>query len=91
FTPEMAEIPAGVVEEAFVVVDDREAAAVEAGDLLRVGRQPDADMAELISGQMVPSDEPFTLFKSVGIAAQDIAAAVRALSNAEEQGLGTVL
>ncbi len=80
-----------MVEAAFVVVDDREAAAVEAGDLLRVGRQPDADMADLIAGRAAPSSEPFTLFKSVGIASQDIAAAVRALSNAEHQNLGTVL
>ena len=91
FTPEMVEIPGKVVEAAFVVVDDREAAAVEAGDLLRVGRQPDADMADLIAGRAAPSSEPFTLFKSVGIASQDIAAAVRALSNAEHQNLGTVL
>ena len=91
FTPEMVEIPGDVVGQAFVVVDDREAAAVEAGDLLRVNRQPDADMSDLISGRVVPSDEPFTLFKSVGIASQDIAAAVRALSNAEQQGLGTLL
>tara|TARA_Y100000294_G_scaffold59136_1_gene55866 strand:+ start:34323 stop:35195 length:873 start_codon:yes stop_codon:yes gene_type:complete len=91
FTPEMVEIPGEVVEEAFVVVDDRDAAAVEAGDLLRVGREPDADMADLMAGRAAPSSEAFTLFKSVGIASQDIAAAVRALSNAEQQGLGTVL
>jgi ornithine cyclodeaminase/alanine dehydrogenase-like protein (mu-crystallin family) len=91
FTPEMVEIPGEVVEQAFVVVDDRQAASVEAGDLLKVDRQPDADMADLISGRAVPSDEPFTLFKSVGIASQDIAAAVRALRNAEQDGLGTLL
>ncbi|MEE1523241.1 MAG: NAD(P)-binding domain-containing protein, partial [Acidimicrobiales bacterium] len=91
FTPEMVEIPGEVVEQAFVVVDDREAAAVEAGDLLRVDREPDADMADLIGGRVAPSGQPFTLFKSVGIASQDIAAAVMALTNAEQQDLGTVL
>ena len=91
FTPEMVEIPGEVVEQAFVVVDDWEAAAVEAGDLLRVDREPDADMADLIGGRVAPSDQPFTLFKSVGIASQDIAAAVMALTNAEQQDLGTVL
>ena len=91
FTPDMIEIPGDVVRQAFVVVDDRAAAAVEAGDLLQAGRQPDADMAELISGRVRPDGQPFTLFKSVGIAAQDIAAAVRALENAERDDLGARL
>ena len=91
FTPDMAEIPGEVVERAFVVVDDRKAAASEAGDLLRVARRPDADLAELLAGRAGPGDQPFTLFKSVGIAAQDAAAAIRALDNAERLGIGVRL
>ena len=91
FTPDMAEIPGEVVERAFVVVDDRKAAASEAGDLLRVARRPDADLAELLAGRAGPDGQPFTLFKSVGIAAQDAAAAIRALDNAERLGIGVRL
>mgnify|MGYP000903442734 CR=1 FL=1 len=91
FTPEMVEIPAGVVRQAFVVVDDLEAAASEAGDLLQAGRRPDTDLAGLLAKRVEPVDEPFTLFKSVGIAAQDAAAAIRALENAERLSIGTHL
>ena len=91
FTPDMAEIPGEVVERAFVVVDDRKAAASEAGDLLRVARRPDADLTELLAGRAGPDGQPFTLFKSVGIAAQDAAAAIRALDNAERLGIGVRL
>ena len=91
FTPDMAEIPGEVVERAFVVVDDRKAAASEAGDLLRVKRRPDADLAELLAGRAGPDSQPFTLVKSVGIAAQDAAAAIRALDNAERLGIGVRL
>lgn len=87
FTPAMTEIPPEFVREAFVVVDDRGAAALEAGDLIQADRVPDIDVAELLA------DPPFeppprTLFKSVGVATQDVAAAVVALENANRMGLG---
>jgi ornithine cyclodeaminase len=79
FTPAMAEIPAGTVRRSFVVVDDRAAAAVEAGDLLQAGKRPDATMADLLAGRVAPPGGSMTLFKSVGIASQDVAAAAAAL------------
>ena len=88
FTPEMAELPAGLLSEALVVVDDREAAAAEAGDLIRAGRVPDATLTDLLEGGAVDVDGP-TVFKSVGIASQDVAAAVAALQSADRLGLGT--
>lgn len=91
FTPDMVEIPGEVIHQAFVVVDDREVAALEAGDLLRVARRPDADLAEVLAGRISPAGQPFTLFKSVGIAAQDAAAAIRALENAKRLGIGVPL
>ena len=78
FTPDMAEIPADFVRDAYVVVDDVGAAAVEAGDLIQAGRHPDTDMATLLATGP-PPNAPRTLFKSVGIASQDIAAAAAAL------------
>lgn len=87
FTPEMCEIPPDVIRRAFVVVDDLEAAAAEAGDLLQAGVEPDCTLADLISGRRsVPTGSTF--FKSVGIASQDVAAGVAALARAKELDLG---
>ncbi len=91
YTPEMIEIPFGITRAAFVVVDDRAAAAEEAGDLLQAAKSPDAEVGDLLTGRMARGDQPFTLFKSVGIAEQDVAAAVAALHNAERDGLGVEL
>jgi len=91
FTPEMIEIPFEISRAAFVVVDDLAAAEEEAGDLLQAGKAPDATVGDLLAGRVVPGDQPFTFFKSVGIAEQDVAAAVVALRNADRDGLGAEL
>lgn len=91
FTPEMAELPAGLLERAYVVVDDLEAAAAEAGDLIQADRDPNTTLRALLGGHAPQIGEDVTVFKSVGVAAQDVAAASRALANAERDGLGTVL
>ena len=88
FTPQMVEVPPETTHRAFVVVDDISAAAREAGDLIQAGRKPDATMGDLLAGRIsAPTDGP-TLFKSVGIASQDVAAAVAALTRAEALGRG---
>ena len=91
FTPEMAELAPGLLERAYVVVDDVDAAAAEAGDLIRAGREPNATLRDLIEGRAPAIGEDVTVFKSVGIAAQDVAAAARALTNAERDGIGLVV
>ncbi|RLE11321.1 MAG: ornithine cyclodeaminase family protein [Actinobacteria bacterium] len=90
YTPAMAEIPPEFIRDAFVVVEDRSAAAQEAGDLIQADKKPDATMAELLASPAARQYER-TLFKSVGIATMDVAAAVRALENAERMDLGTVV
>lgn len=90
YTATMVEIPPAFVRDAFVVVDDYAAAAVEAGDLLTASRTPDIDIADLLESDSKDRG-PRTLFKSVGIASQDIAAAAAALANAERLDLGTEL
>jgi ornithine cyclodeaminase len=76
----MIEVPNELVRAAFCVVDDTDAAAAEAGDLLQAGVEPDAELGEILNGFERPKG--ITLFKTVGIASQDVAAAARALANA---------
>jgi ornithine cyclodeaminase len=91
FTPEMCEIPPAVVREAMAIVDDMEAAAAEAGDLLQAAKLPDGTMADLLAGRHRGRSGPaeITFFKSVGISSQDVAAGVAALASAAELGVGT--
>jgi ornithine cyclodeaminase len=89
FRPGMIEVPIEVTRAAYVVVDDIEAAAAEAGDLIVAGRVPDATLTEVVAGRHAPITTSLTFFKSVGIASQDVAAALAALTEARKQGLGT--
>ena len=93
FTPEMQEIDVSVVKRAYVVVDAREAAMAEAGDLIKAGAAIDAELGEIVNNAKPGrrDDQQITLFKSVGMAAQDAAAAAAVLSAAEDKGLGTVI
>lgn len=91
FTPEMAELAPGLLERAYVVVDDVDAAAAEAGDLIQADRHPNATLRDLLEDRAPAIGEDVTVFKSVGIAAQDVAAAARALANAERDGIGLVV
>lgn len=91
FRPDMIEVPVDVTRDAFVVVDDVEAAAAEAGDLIAAGRRPDATLAELLEGRRPPVGPQVTFFKSVGVASQDVAAARVALEEASRRGVGTRL
>jgi ornithine cyclodeaminase len=88
FTPQMVEVPPETVNRAFVVVDEVSAAAREAGDLIQAKRQPDATLGDLLAGRIRPPGVGPTLFKSVGIASQDVAAAGAALALAGELGCG---
>lgn len=99
FTPRMQELDETLVGRARVFVDSREAALAEAGDLLlamAAGRtRPEAwtPIGEVLLGRQPgrQSPEEVTLFKSVGLAVQDVTAAVRAVEHAERNGLGTRL
>jgi alanine dehydrogenase len=97
YTPQMQEIPAETVLRAKVVIDHREASLAEAGDLLiplRRGLMTEAhihaELGEIVAG-LKPgraSPEELTLFKSVGVAVQDVAAASAVLEAARRLGLG---
>ncbi|HWL50606.1 MAG TPA: ornithine cyclodeaminase family protein [Acidimicrobiia bacterium] len=91
YTPEMAELAPDLLERAYVVVDDLSAASEEAGDLIQAGRLPNTSLRELLAGTSPEIGEDVTVFKSVGVAAQDVAAAHLALINADRLGVGTLL
>jgi len=100
YQPKVREIPGATVKRARVVVDHLPSAMVEAGDLILplehglIGKEHICtELGEVIAGRKMGRESPeqITFFKSVGIAVQDLAAASRALANAEKQNLGTEL
>jgi len=97
YTPAMQEIPAETVQRGLLVVDHRASALAEAGDLLIPMEQGlfdeahiHAELGEIIAGDKAgrTSEEQITLFKSVGVAAQDVAAASAVLAAAKSRDLG---
>ena len=100
YLPTMQEVDLTTVQRALVVVDSREAALAEAGDLiipLQDGAisagHIHAEIGEIVAGRKPGrrSATQITFFKSVGVAVQDAAAAAVALRNAEQLGLGTAV
>jgi ornithine cyclodeaminase len=97
YTPEMQEIPEETIRRALVVVDSLPAALAEAGDLIVpltkgviTRHHLETELGEIASGLKPAraSPEQVTVFKSVGVAVQDAAAAKLALQNARAFGLG---
>jgi ornithine cyclodeaminase/alanine dehydrogenase-like protein (mu-crystallin family) len=97
-TPDTRELAGEVVAKARVVVDSREAALKEAGDLLAPvatglvsAEQLSDELGEVITGAKPGRTSPdqITLYKSVGIALQDMAVAKLVYDRALEAGVGT--
>ncbi|MGH2485942.1 MAG: hypothetical protein ACRDHE_08020, partial [Ktedonobacterales bacterium] len=100
YLPTTREIPGATVQRARIVVDQRAAAWAEAGDLI-IPR----DAGQLLESQVVgelgdvvlnrtagrTSNAEITLFKSVGIAAQDVATAQAAYERAGLLRIGTLV
>jgi ornithine cyclodeaminase/alanine dehydrogenase-like protein (mu-crystallin family) len=97
FTPQMQEAPSAFVARARVVVDMKEHALEEGGDLIIplhdgtiTGDHIVGELGELVAGRFPgrTSDDEVTFFKSVGNAVQDMAVASAAYRGAREKGLG---
>ena len=58
-----------------VYVDSRAAAAVESGDVIQSKCAVEAELGELFAGKVVARAEETTVFKSLGMAVEDVAAA----------------
>jgi ornithine cyclodeaminase len=95
-SPKMRELDGAAVARCRVWVDSRDAARVEAGDLLiaeqegRIGAAHTigelGDVANDVSGRQ--SDEEITLFKSLGLGVEDIATGRLVLERARQLGIG---
>jgi len=74
--PDWRELDDEVLERARVYVDSREAAMKESGDVMAAGRIF-AEVGEVVSGTKPGrrSDDEVTLFKSLGLAVEDVATA----------------
>lgn len=92
------ELDSDAIARARLVVDRRESAMAESGDFL-VPREEGmidndhivAELGELVTGRATfrRSDEDITVFKSLGLAVEDLAAARHVLRRATEAGAGT--
>ena len=90
---------AAVLRSELIVVDDLEQAKIECGDLMWLEARGSfrwgmaCELSEVVAGR-VPgrvSQEGITLFESMGVALEDIAAADLVYRKAKEQGIGVEL
>jgi ornithine cyclodeaminase len=98
--PSAREIDGEVVARSRLFVDRRESALNESGDLLGAMRDGLVDESHIVAelGEVVVgtargrhSGEEITLFESLGLAVEDLAAASHVAAAAMQQGLGTTV
>jgi alanine dehydrogenase len=98
--PDDREIDGATVARAKVVVDSREAIMAECGDIILALKEKSigenhihAEIGEVLAGTKAGRSgaSEVTLYKSVGIAIQDVAAANLVYRKALEQGVGTTV
>lgn len=98
YKPDMCEIPAETILASKLYVDSKEACLAEAGDIIQPINQNIitknhiyAEIGEVVSGikEGRVLEDGITVFKSVGNAVQDIAAAALILEKAEKLNIGT--
>jgi alanine dehydrogenase len=98
--PTTREFDETTIRRGKLFVDQREAAWEEAGELIMARdagiiteSHVHAELGELVNNTRTgrESKEEITLFKSVGVGAQDAAVATAILQAAEEKGVGTVV
>ena len=105
YKPEMAEVDTALIRRARILVDSRSACALEAGKLIRAGLAAEdmVGVGELLRsspagggveadwdriGQIL-SGRDVTMFKSVGVGAQDVVISIAAVEGAIEDRIGT--
>jgi len=100
YKPHMQEIDAKIMKESHLYVDQKSACIAEAGDLIQpmkegLLREEDiiAELGELVTGRSPcrQDEQAITVFKSVGIAVQDLVAAHAVYQKAVDQNMGVVV
>jgi len=94
--PTTRELDAQTMTDASLFVDRRESALHEAGDLLLAELGPEhikAELGEVLLGTAPGRESPeeLTVFKSLGLAVEDLAAAEYVLERAEREDAGAVV
>lgn len=98
YRPDMCEIPPETMRRAKIVVDQMQACLAEAGDILQPIEQGlfateyiYGQLGEIVNGAKLAreTEDEITVFKSVGLAVQDLATADLVLTKARKLGLGT--
>ena len=90
---------AAVLRSSVIAVDDLDQAKIECGDLLWPESRGEfrwdqvCELQDIIAGRVLgrPDDQAVTLFESMGVALEDIAAAQLVYRKAKEQGIGQEL
>jgi len=75
FRADRAEVDADLMRNAVVYVDTKAAALKEAGDIIIADAEIYAEIGEIINGTKEAKYEPYTVFKSIGMAMEDAVAA----------------
>lgn len=105
YKPEMSEVDTALIRRARILVDSRSACALEAGELIGAGVTAEnmIEVGELLrsipAGGVVEADSErigrvlsgrdVTVFKSVGVGAQDVAISIAVVERGIERGIGT--
>ena len=74
--PDWRELDDDAMRNSIVLVDSREAAMKESGDVILSGAKIYAELGEAFSGKIEIDPSKTTIFKSLGMAVEDIAAAL---------------
>src|SRR5262249_20272358 len=74
--PDWRELDDDVMRDSVVFVDSRDGAMKESGDVILSGAKIYAELGEVLAGKIPPRANETTVFKSLGMAVEDIAAAM---------------
>jgi thiomorpholine-carboxylate dehydrogenase len=74
--PDWRELDDNAMQRGVVFVDSRQGALKEAGDVILSGAKIYAELGEALAGKVPSSANDTTIFKSLGMAVEDVAAAM---------------
>jgi thiomorpholine-carboxylate dehydrogenase len=83
--PDWRELDDDAMQKSVVFVDSREAAVKESGDVILSGAQVHAELGEAFAGKIDNRANETTIFKSLGMAVEDIAAALLVYAKAKNR------